>query len=237
MVRVRREEAVAVGLVVLRPDERGSAGQQRQREQHGDHAEDDHHDPGDASTAHAADPSPAGCSAGFRRGPAARAAPSRSRAQGGARNPGMSPRCTASSTARSSPARSATSIVCSSQCRGAEAAAAERQDQLLARGVQPARGAVEAVEHDALDGRVDAAGAAGARIARVGDLRRRLAQSTAPELDRDEREPADEQPARTRSAGARRLTTPPGRGRATATSSASAANSGADEERGAARRG
>src|SRR6185436_9442505 len=70
----------------------------------------------------------------------------------------------------------------------AQPGAAEREHQLLARRVQPAGGAVEAVEDDALDRRVDPAGWAAARLARVGDLWRRLA-----ELDADQRGAAQEQ--------------------------------------------
>jgi hypothetical protein len=46
-----------------------------------------------------------------------------------------------------------------------EAVAAQREDQLLTRRVEAAGGAVEAVEDDALDGGVDAAGAPVARPA------------------------------------------------------------------------
>jgi hypothetical protein len=56
------------------------------------------------------------------------------------------------------------------------AVAAERQDQLLARGVQPAGRTVEPVEDDALNRGVEAARAALARLARVRNLRRRLVE-------------------------------------------------------------
>src|SRR6185437_14330846 len=67
-------------------------------------------------------------------------------------------------------------------------AAADREHELLAGRVQPAGSAVEAVEDDPLDGRVDPARATGARLARVGDLGRRLVERTEPELERDERD-------------------------------------------------
>src|SRR4029453_16882903 len=53
-------------------------------------------------------------------------------------------------------------------------AAAEREHELLTRGVQAARGAVEAVEDDALHGGVETAGAPVAWDAWIRDLRRGL---------------------------------------------------------------
>src|SRR5213080_950974 len=69
----------------------------------------------------------------------------------------------------------------------------ERENELFARCAEAARRAVEAVEHDALDGRVDPTRAAVSRHARVRQLRRRLAQGSLPELDGDERQAAGEQ--------------------------------------------
>jgi len=52
--------------------------------------------------------------------------------------------------------------------------------------VQPAGRAVEAVEHDPLQRRVDPSGAPVARVAGVRDRRRGLVQRAEAELDRDE---------------------------------------------------
>src|SRR5215208_87747 len=59
----------------------------------------------------------------------------------------------------------------------------EREDELLPRRVQAARSSVQAVEDDPLDGRVETAGAAGARVARIGQLRPGLLRGSLPELD------------------------------------------------------
>src|SRR4029450_5066188 len=64
----------------------------------------------------------------------------------------------------------------------------DREDELLPRGVQPASGAVEAVEDDPLHGRVEAPGPPLARVARVRDLRSRLLGGTRGQLDSDQRE-------------------------------------------------
>ena len=214
VVRVRREEAVAVGLVVLRPDERGSAGQQRQREQHGDHAEDDHHDPGDASTAHAADPSPAGCSAGFRRGSAARAAPSRSPCAGAVRGTrgcrrGAPPR----RRRAAAPRAGRPSIVCSSQCRGARPP--PPSDRTSSSRVVCSRHAAPSRPSRTTRWTVasmppcgPARGLQGLAIFGDGSLRAPLPSSTATSAS-----PLTSNTARIRSAGVRRVTTPPGRGR------------------------